>query len=746
MKSPAPAREAPAPDSTPGTSRRGAGLYALFAITIFAAAFLLFIVQPTVARMVLPWFGGSAAVWTVAMLFFQVLLLLGYLYAHAVQRLPGRGFLALHLPLLALSLLSLPLLPAAHWKPTGAEDPTLRLLALLAATVGLPYFLLSTTGPLMQARIHAAGLGGSPSAGGPYRLYALSNLGSMLALLSYPIVVEPGLTTRMQGWGWSTGYAAFALLSGASLVLSFRFAPGGGAARGAPAPEGRAGEESGREDETPRRADRRRSRSRAAAPATGAPGGVAGPVNWLLLSATAVTLLLGVTNQLCQDVAAVPFLWVLPLVLYLSTFILCFDGRGWYRRGPFLGLLPVAIAAMGYALIPERLGQLAVIGVLSAGLFVCCMVCHGELHRLRPDPAKLTGFYLAISAGGAAGGFFVALLAPRLFSEYDELPLGLAFLGALVLACLRRDPSSRFHRARLHPGWLLAVAALLVFSVLVVYRMQAVRGSSRVMERNFYGILRVRDRWNGSSTVRTMLHGMTNHGEQVLEPGRGRVPTTYYGRSSGAGRALERVLSPGAKPAHVGVVGLGAGTLAVYGRPGDRFRFYEINPLVVEVARSEFTFLADCRAEVAVVPGDARLTLEREEPQQFDLLAVDAFSGDSIPVHLLTLEAFARYERHLAPGGVLAVHVSNRFLDLPPVVSLAARSRGLEARLVRSEAGADASAAAWMLLTTDPGLFDDPELREAARPVVPPASLKPWTDDYSNLLRIIKRGGPPRGR
>lgn len=739
MKPSAPTREALAPEPEPGTSRRGSGLYALFAVTIFAAAFLLFVVQPTVARMVLPWFGGSAAVWTVAMLFFQVLLLLGYLYAHAVQRLSRNAFLALHLPLLSLSVLSLPLLPAEHWKPAGGEDPTLRLLALLAATVGLPYFLLSTTGPLMQARVHAAGLGGSASKGGPYRLYALSNLGSMLALLSYPLVVEPGLTTRMQGWGWSAGYVSFVLLSGVVLVLSSRAAPvTGPPPEGAPPDEGRLPERTVAGESPQRRSEKRRARTRAASPASPPEGEAGGPITWLLLSATAVTLLLGVTNQLCQDVAAVPFLWVLPLALYLATFILCFDARGWYRRGLFLALLPVAIAAMGYALIPEKLGQKGLMGVLAAGLFVCCMVCHGELHRLRPHPARLTGFYLAISAGGAAGGLFAALLAPRLFSEYDELPLGLAFLGALVLATLRRDPSSRFHRARLQPAWLLAVAGLLVFSFLVLYRMQAVRESSRVMERSFYGILRVRDRWNGHSTVRTMFHGMTNHGEQVLEPGRGRVPTTYYGAATGVGRALEIVLSPGAEPRHVGVIGLGTGTLAVYGRPGDRFRFYEINPLVVEVARREFTFLADARAEVAVVTADARLALEHEEPQSFDVLAVDAFSGDSIPVHLLTLEAFALYERHLAPGGVLAVHVSNRFLDLPPVVALAARSRGLEARLFRSEGGPDASAAAWMLLSREPGLFDDPRLRDVAEPVVPRAALRAWTDDYSNLLRIIK--------
>jgi hypothetical protein len=703
------------------------------ALTTFAGAFLLFLVQPTVAKMVLPWFGGSAAVWTVAMLFFQVLLLLGYLYAHGTRRLAGNRFLALHLSLLAMSLLFLPLLPGVWWKPSGAADPTWRLLGLLTATVGLPYFLLSTTGPLMQAQLHATGMGGSPSGGGPYRLYALSNLGSMLALLSYPILVEPNLTTRLQGWVWSAGYVVFVILSGTVLVLTSRGAARGDATAVAP---GR-----GKDDDKPRHhAVGKRARHRTEAQVPHSPGAEGTPVTWFLLSATAVTLLLGVTNHLCQDVAAVPFLWILPLTLYLVSFILCFDARGWYRRTWFLALLPLGVAAMGYALIPGRVGQKGVISILSLGLFLCCMVCHGELHRLRPDPAKLTGFYLTLSAGGASGGLFVALLAPRLFVDYAELPLGLVFLGALVLGCLRRDPGSRFFRARWRPDWLLAIAAFLLFAFLVFYRMAAVGESSRVRARNFYGCLRVWDRTTESFNVRVMNHGKTDHGEQILDPDLRKSPTAYFTRLSGVGLALTHVLSSEAAPRHVGVIGLGTGTLAAYGRPGDRFRFYEINPLVIELARTQFTYLADSEAAVSVIPGDARLSLEREAPQRFDMLVVDAFSGDSIPVHLLTLEAFALYQRHLVPGGILAVHVSNRFLDLPPVVALAARNRGLEARLVQSSetAGIDARPATWVLLAPDSRLFDDPAIRSSAQPIVPPASLRSWTDDYSNLLSIIK--------
>ena len=435
-----------------------------------------------------------------------------------------------------------------------------------------------------------------------------------------------------------------------------------------------------------------------------------------------------------------PFLWVLPLTLYLLSFILCFDARGWYRRAWFLGLLPLVLGAMGYALIPWKLGEKSVIAILSGGLFACCMVCHGELHRTRPHPDRLTGFYVAISAGGAAGGLFVALLAPHLFAEYDELPLGLVFLGALVLGLLRRDPGSRFFRARWRADWLVAIGALVAFAFLAAYRMAAVRDASRVLARNFYGSVRVFEREAGTVRVRAMIHGATNHGEQFLDPVLGRTPTTYFSHSSGIGMAFRRVLAHDAPPRHVGIVGLGTGTLATYGRAGDRFRFYEINPLVIELARTEFTYLADCAAEVRVVPGDARLSLEREEPQGFDVLVVDAFSGDSIPVHLLTREAFALYQRHLAPGGILAVHVSNRFLDLPPVVALAARSRGLEARLIQSPANADIDvrAANWMILAPDAAFIDDPSMPASARLVEPPPSLRTWTDDYSNLLRIIK--------
>lgn len=723
--------------STPMESHeKGANRSALvpIALTIFAGAFLLFLVQPTVAKMVLPWFGGSAAVWTVAMLFFQLLLLFGYLYAHAIQRLGRKRFLTLHLSLLALSLLSLPLLPNVRWKPTGSEDPTSLLLGLLTVTVGLPYFLLSTTGPLMQARLHSSGLGGKPSDGGPYRLYALSNLGSLLALLSYPVLVEPYLTTRVQGWFWSAGYVVFVLLSGAVLLLTSR-AAGPGETRTA-APELQVPEDTGRPKAAGKR-DKPRKERRGAAPP---PETTGSPVTWFLLSAIAVTLLLGVTNRMSQDIAAIPFLWILPLTLYLVSFILTFDARGWYRRTWFLALLPLAIAAMGYALIPWKLGEKSTIAILAGGLLVCCMVCHGEIHRSRPHPDKLTGFYLAISAGGATGGLFVALLAPHLFAEGDELPLGLAFLGALVLTTLRRDPESRFYRARWRPDWLLAIAAVLVFTFLVVYRMDAVRKSSRVLARNFYGHVRVADRVSGTFNVRGMYHGATNHGDQILSPALSKVPTAYFGYSSGVGMALSRLLTSDAPPRHVGVIGLGTGTLATYGRSGDRFRFYEINPLVIDLARSEFTYLAQCKAEVSVVLGDARLSLEREAPQRFDILVVDAFSGDAIPVHLLTVEAFELYQRHLAPGGILAVHCSNRFLDLPPVVALAARSRGLEARVVHSAAKPEmlVRGADWVLLAPDSGYFADPSMQDLAQPIVPPPSLRTWTDDYSNLLRIIK--------
>lgn len=678
----------------------------LYACTIFLSAFLLFQVQPLIAKMILPWFGGSAAVWTACVLFFQLLLLLGYLYAHCIVRyLRPRAQSIVHLSLLAASLLALPAIPNPLWKPSGGEDPTLRIFGLLAATVGLPYLLLSTTGPLVQAWFVRDRKKAASSA---YRLYSLSNLGSMLALLSYPALVEPYLATRTQGYGWSAAYLGFVLLCG---ILSWRVSSSSsGKAAVSEAP------------------------SAAAAPGAGL------ILIWIGLAACASTLLLAVTNHLSQNVAAIPFLWVLPLALYLLSFILCFDGEGWYRREWFLRLLAVVLAGMAYALYEtsDNIPLIVTLPLFAVGLFVCCMVCHGELARLKPDPRHLTLFYLMVSIGGAIGGVFVGLVAPNVFPGYFELPLGIVACALLVLLALRRD---LFREASLaSPGWALSVAIALGLTFYVGYALKKSEGHNRVAVRNFYGGLKVSDSGSGRQAERTLTHGTINHGEQFLAPDRRRLATTYYGPNTGIGQAI-RALDPDL-PHRIGVIGLGTGTLATYGRLGadDRITFYEINPLVIQLARTEFTFLMDSRAKVDIVLGDARLSLEREPARSFDILAVDAFSSDSIPVHLLTIEAFRLYFRHLKPEGVLAVHISNKYLDLNPIVQLAATALGKDTKVIDTDDDDDSGVfgATWVLVSSDPHFFDKPEWRGAG---VTPAmrNVRLWTDDYSNLLRILKR-------
>lgn len=676
----------------------------LYACTIFLSAFLLFQVQPLIAKMILPWFGGSAAVWTACVLFFQLLLLFGYLYAHwSIRYLRPKAQTIVHLALLAASMLMLPAIPNPGWKPAGGEDPTLRIFGLLGATIGLPYFLLSTTGPLIQAWFVRER---STPGATPYRLYALSNLGSMLALLTYPILVEPYLATRTQGLGWSAGYLVFVLLCG---FTSWRV-------RG--------------DQAVPEQADS------ATEPASQAPG-IGLMLIWVGLAASASTLLLAVTNHLSQNVAAIPFLWVLPLALYLLSFILCFDGDGWYQRFWFLRLLALILASMAYALYSGKdLPLYVTIPLFAVGLFVCCMVCHGELARLKPDPRYLTLFYLMVSIGGAIGGVFVGLIAPNVFNGYYELPLALIGCAALVLAALRRD---LFRDAKWSLGWLAALAYVLALTVSVGYEVKKAQGKNRVAVRNFYGGLRVGDSGSGRDATRTLTHGTIIHGEQFLAPERRRQATTYYGPETGVGLAI-RSLDPNT-PRHIGVIGLGAGTLASYGRLGDRFHFYEINPLDIRLARSQFSYLADCQAQLDIVLGDARLSLEREPDQGFDVLAVDAFSSDSIPVHLLTVEAFRLYFRHIKPEGALAVHISNLYLNLEPIVELAAKALGKQTRVIDTEDDADVTgvfAATWVLVTGDPQFFDKPEFKGPAPKLIAKNGLRMWTDDYSNLFRILK--------
>jgi len=663
-----------------------------YAVAAFFSAFLLFQIQPIIAKMILPWFGGSAAVWTTCILFFQVVLLMGYSYAHLSVRLLAPKWQAfLHAGLLACSLVLLPTIPNVAWKPLGTEEPSTRILGLLAMTIGLPYLLLSATSPLLQAwyaRRNKSVI--------PYRLFALSNVGSMLALISYPFVVEPAIATRSQAVLWSVLYAAFVLMCGAVAFVSVS--------------------------------------GNRSIPATATDGNWPNwkqQLLWLSLAACASTLLLAVTNHLTQNVASIPFLWVVPLALYLLSFILCFVGRGWYRRYAWLPFTAAALGAITFAMRGDRqIMRLAIsLPLFCGGLFLCCMTLHGELARAKPEPQHLTLFYLMCSLGGAVGGVFVGLLAPHIFAQYSELPIAMVWCAFLIHVVLELDPPGRFRKLRWNPLWM---ASLIGTIALAFYLGPDARGS-RLAVRNFYGTLQVSD-FEG---VRRLTNGIINHGEQILDPARRTQPTTYYGPKSGVGLTLlETERLPNRR---VGIIGLGTGTLAAYGHTGDYFRFYDINPLVLRVAKTQFTYLQDSRASIDLVPGDARLSLEREPKQGFDVLVVDAFAGDAIPVHLLTLEAFALYFRHLKETGILAVHVSNLYLDLTPIVQVAADSLGKRAVIVESPGDEDhhISLAAWMLVGRGE-FFESPPIQKAARTIRAGARARPWTDDYNDVFQVLR--------
>jgi len=669
----------------------------LYALTIFTSAFLLFLVQPIIAKQILPWFGGSAAVWTTCLVFFQFLLLAGYAYSDwTTRKLSAPRQVALHIVLLAASLASLPIMASADWKPAGDEDPTWRILGLLAATIGLPYFLLSTTGPLAQAWFAR-----TFPAGTVYRLFALSNFGSLLALVSYPFAFEPWITTAAQSWGWSAAYVAFVALCAASAAYSLR---------------GRSAAD---------------AHEAVTVPNAGPPPAPRDYAAWVLLSAMGAFMLLAVTNHITHDVASVPFLWILPLTLYLLTFILCFERRGWYQRRIFIGPLLVIVCALAWALHEERgiMDIKEAVPLNLVGLFVMSMFFHGELAARKPAPRFLTSFYLMVSLGGALGGIAVGLVAVKVFNTYYEFGVGLV-VTLLIAAFVTRLMRSAVP--------MLALAAVGFTGYHVYAYIGYLAKDTRVMTRNFYGTLRVKDIGADGETdaVRRLMHGVIMHGEQYLAPARRGEPTTYYGATSGVARAIKALDGSAMR---VGVVGLGTGTLAAFGRPGDIYRFYEINPQVVDIANREFTFLGNSSAKIEHVLGDARLAMEREPPQDYDLLVIDAFSSDSIPVHLITREALAVYLRHLKPGGVIAFHVTNRFLHLAPVVKRIAGEHDLHVALISDDAeDSDLARTDWALVTRDPDLLERPGIAQYAGEIESIPGLQVWTDDFNNLFRILK--------
>jgi len=682
----------------------------LFASTILLSAFLLFLVQPIIAKQILPWFGGTAAVWTLCMLFFQAVLLAGYAYAHWLsRRRNARTRSVIHMTLLAISLALLPIIPDALWKPEGNENPATLILGLLAVTIGLPYFLLSSTGPLLQKWFSDA-----YPARTVYRLFALSNFGSLLGLLAYPFLVEPFATSEVQSITWSVVYALF-VAACATCAWRARLLP----VVTTVAPSDSAGVS--------------RSSTSQSAPPT-----LTRVFSWVLNAALGSALLLAITSHITQNIATIPFLWVVPLTLYLLTFVICFEGRqgqGWYVRAAWLFPVLAILAAMAWGLSANR-GVLDIqiaVPLYCAGLFLACVFLHGELAVSKPAPAWLTHFYLAISFGGALGGLLVALVAPISLEAYFELPVALVIVAMLGVWVARRAPY-------------VMMVTLIPFSATTWYAWQYVdyaTSDTLLASRNFYGTLRVKETLPGEYQVRRLLHGVILHGEQFTHPDLRRVPSTYYGPGSGVALALQN-LRPEGVPLRVGVIGLGTGTLAAFGRQGDTYRFYELDAEVVDVARRWFTYLDDSAANIATVVGDARLSMDRElaagQGQQYDVIAIDAFSSDAIPVHLITREALALYARHIKPDGVIAFHVSNRFLDLPPVVRSLADDAGFLAWHVNDDPGEHPSftRSDWILVTRNKDFLALEKISTAGREITPQPGLRIWTDQFNNLFQILK--------
>jgi spermidine synthase len=713
----------------------------LFAIAIFLGSFLLFLVEPLAAKRLLPLLGGSAAVWTTCLVFFQTTLLLGYLCAHLLAtRLPQRTQVAVYFGLLAACLgqASLNLHPDLR---TTTAHPVVSVFTLLSSLIGLPFLALSATNPLLQAwyarkpalsKAVASSVNASQSVStsyrnvsqpvsAPYRLFALSNLGSLLALITYPWLVEPRWSLRVQSLIWLVGFAVFALACAGIAWLKLRSEPS--------IPVADAVVKSSRT-----RVD---TRDR---------------VLWLALAACGSILLCAMTNHVTQNIAAIPLLWIVPLTMYLLSFVVAFSRGGWLppvfrvrirvldvtvARLCLLGLTAVSLISIGYMLADTRDWSLKfLVPLYCSTLFVTCLFCHGELHRLRPAPDQATSFYLMIAAGGALGSIFVGIFAPMIFSGSYELGCGLVFTAGLMLAVTARQGIA----------WRVIGAALTVGMVVFFYLpIRHDRKNAIVQVRNFYGTLRVTQELQPPQPeyTRTLYHGTIIHGTQVFTSELRTTPTSYYAPDSGVGLALE--LCCGMRPRRVGMIGLGAGTLAAYGRKDDVFRFYDINPLVESIARNSFSYLRESAAAVEIVPGDARLSLEAEAPQGYDVLVVDAFSGDAIPVHLITREALDVYRRHLAPGGIIAFHVSNQFLDLVPVVKQQADRAGLEARLVTTSDDDDVAefGADWVLVTANQDFLSQKSFAEASALIPAKPGLRLWTDDYNSVLPLLRWSKPP---
>jgi hypothetical protein len=703
----------------------------VFVAAVCASAFLIFLVQPIVGKRILPWFGGAPAVWTLCLAFYQSALFLGYGYAHLLIRLatPAQQ-LGVHALVIAVAAMLMPVLPGDTWLPHEHTNPSVQILTMLAANVALPFMALASTGPLVQAwfaRRHPQQ--------SPYPLYAFSNAGSLVALLAYPFLIEPRVPLSKTGDIWSVAFVVVGCLVIACAALAWRIRP---ADRSVITPDSVS---TNRLDST----------------------------LWLMLSACAVILLMGVTNKLCLDIASVPFLWILPLATYLITFVVCFASQGLYRRALFVLIASATLVpSVGFDLYANLIelpmgvdwrAPLPQTASYCALLFAMCMILHGELYRIRPPALSLTSFYLSLSAGGALGGLFVGIVAPLIFNDYYELHAGLALAGALLAILCARDPSSRLRAAA--PRWRWVVVAIGACALVVLSGWTIARPRDELIhqERSFFGVYRVLENRVGPVTIRRLQNGTTVHGAQKMGRRRG-LPTSYFGAATGVGLVLGS--RDGAVASRIGVVGLGVGTLASYARAGDVIRFYEIDPVVIRIARDDgfFRYFEGSASDAEIVLGDGRLALAREQtrdgPQSFDFLIIDAFNSDAIPVHLLTIEAFAHYIDALAPDGLLAVHASSRHFALIQLVARVGLELGLHSlEILNYHAPRHHSLPSkWVWLSRDANQIQ--ALEERVRQRVSALGLGPdvlkirrikkrdvsdvpvWTDDYCDLLGTLE--------
>jgi hypothetical protein len=735
--------------------KRGAILVGVFTVALFMSSTLLFLVQPMFAKMILPLLGGTPAVWNTAMLFFQAVLLGGYLYAHAsIAWLGVRRQAAVHLLVVALPLLVLPISVPSGWVPPN-QGQTVWLLVLLTVSLGPAFFVVSSTAPLLQSWFSTTR---HRSSGDPYFLYAASNLGSMLSLLAYPLIVESRLRLADQTRIWTVGYGLFVVLIAGCAVAVWR---------------------------RTRTEDRAAATDRPAEVSVSEPLTLVRRLRWIALAFVPSSLMLGVTTYLTTDIASVPLLWIVPLSLYLLSFILVFSPTLARSRGPLVRVLPLFLLALGVVVLLKATGPTwLMIPLHLCAFFAAAVVLHGELSRDRPSTRHLTQFYLWIAVGGVLGGLFNALIAPVVFNSVVEYSVAIV-LAALLMPSYSSNPAhskkDRFDLALPIGVGLLAVAlalggralglsasemigriiviglpVVLVLSfdrrplrfglgiaILLIVNAVPINTEDRVIyaDRSFFSVHRVVEEPDGR--YRELIHGNTIHGRQDLDSARRTTPLTYFHRAGPLGAVFSDVLGP-ADDLRVGIIGLGTGTMACYKRPGERWTFYEIDPQVERIARNArlFTFLRDCAPKANVVLGDARLKLASAPDEEYGVLVVDAFSSDSIPVHLVTREALALYRSKLSSDGVLMFHISNRYLDLRPVLANLAADAGMVAQVGEDFEGGDdlegRTPSVWVAMAQDRSTLAPLSDAPMWRPLPPDPHGSLWTDDFSNVLSVFK--------